>query len=176
MGNKDQCRDHAKNYECLGQRKEGEFSHEGECKLMFDKFYLANQSAISMELHTTLLTFYGVFLILCGIVSVIFIGMKAKTALASGGISGAVSLLMAWLISQNINSGRMGGIILTGLLFIAFSWRATKTLFKIFELLQTSASAAELNGKGIAFLIISLMAVVSIVVLILQLLICTGGM
>ena len=128
-----------------------------------------------MELHTSLLTFYGVFLILCGIVSVIFIGMKAKTALASGGISGAVSLLMAWLISQDINSGRIGGLLLAFALFVVFSWRSTKTLLKIFELLKTATAADELNGKGIAFLIISLMAVVSIVVLIVQLLICTGG-
>lgn len=143
---------------------------------MFYKLYLADQPAISMELHTTLLTFYGVFLILSGIISVIFIGMKAKTALASGGISGAIALLMAWLISQDVISGRIGGIVLTLMLFIVFSWRATKTLFKIFELLQTPTPSAELNGKGIAFLIISLMAVVSIVVLILQLLICTSGM
>jgi|JI7StandDraft_1071085.scaffolds.fasta_scaffold09006_2 hypothetical protein len=128
-----------------------------------------------MELHTSLLIFYGVFLILCGIVSVIFIGMKAKTALASGGISGAVSLLMALLIDHNINSGRIGGIALAIMLFIVFSWRATKTLFKIFELLQAPASSNELKGKGIAFLIISLMAVVSIVVLIIQLLIYAGG-
>ena len=129
-----------------------------------------------MELHTSLLTFYGVFLILCGIVSVIFIGMKAKTALASGGISGAVSLLMAWLISQDINSGRIGGLVLAFALFVVFSWRSTKTLLKIFELLQAPTPATDLNGKGIAFLIISLMAVVSIVVLIVQLLICAGGM
>lgn len=128
-----------------------------------------------MELHTSLLTFYGVFLILCGIVSVIFIGMKAKTALASGGISGAVSLLMAWLIGQDINSGRVGGLVLAFGLFIVFSWRSTKTLLKIFELLQAPTPSDELRGKGIAFLIISLMAVVSIVVLIIQLLICTGG-
>lgn len=128
-----------------------------------------------MELQTSLLTFYGVFLILCGIVSVIFIGMKAKTALASGGISGVVALLMAWLISQDIDSGRIGGIALASLLFLVFSWRATKTLFKIFELLQAPTPSDELRGKGIAFLIISLMAVVSIVVVILQLLICTGG-
>lgn len=101
--------------------------------------------------------------------------MKAKTALASGGVSGAVSLLMAWLISQNINSGRIGGILLASLLFIVFSWRSTKTLFKIFELLQEPTSSDELKVKGIAFLIISLMAVVSIVVVILQLLIYTGG-
>lgn len=128
-----------------------------------------------MELHTSLLTFYGVFLILCGIVSVIFIGIKAKTALASGGLSGLVSFLMAWLISNNINSGRIGGIVLAFLLFCVFSWRSTKTLFKIFELLQSPAPSDELKGKGIAFLIISLMAVVSIVVLILQLLIYAGG-
>lgn len=128
-----------------------------------------------MELQISLLTFYGVFLILCGIVSVIFIGMKAKTALASGGISGVVALLMAWLISQDIDSGRIGGIALASLLFLVFSWRATKTLFKIFELLQAPTPSDELRDKGIAFLIISLMAVVSIVVVILQLLICTGG-
>ncbi len=128
-----------------------------------------------MELHTNLLTFYGVFLILCGIVSVIFIGMKAKTALASGGISGAAALLLANMVAQNTNSGRVGGLLLAFLLFIVFSWRSTKTLLKIFELLQAPTTSEELKGKGIAFLIISLMAVVSIVVLILQFLICTGG-
>lgn len=129
-----------------------------------------------MALHTALLIFYGIFLILCGTVAVVFIGMKAKTALASGGISGVVALLMAWLINQDIDSGRIGGILLTILLTLVFSWRATKTLFKIFGLLQASTPSEELNAKGIAFLIISLMAVVSIVVLIIQLLIYTGGL
>jgi hypothetical protein len=128
-----------------------------------------------MELHTTLLTFYGVFLILCGIVSVIFIGMKAKTALVSGGISGVVALLLAQMVSQSTASGRVGGLLLAFFLFIVFAWRATKTLFKIFELLQAPTPSEELKGKGIAFLIISLMAVVSVVVLILQLLIYVGG-
>lgn len=128
-----------------------------------------------MELQTSLLTFYGVFLILCGIGSVIFIGMKAKTALASGGVAGVMTLLLAWMVSNNINSARVGGMLLAFLLFCVFSWRSTKTLLKIFELLQLPAPADELKGKGIAFLIISLMAVVSIVILILQLLICTGG-
>lgn len=128
-----------------------------------------------MVLHTSLLTFYGVFLILCGIVSVIFIGTKAKTALASGGLSGFVSLLMAWLISDNINAGRAGGILLAGLLFCVFAWRSTKTLFKIFELFQSPTPVEELKGKGIAFLIISLMTVVSIVVLLIQVLIYAGG-
>lgn len=128
-----------------------------------------------MELHTSLLTFYGVFLILCGIVSVVFIGMKAKTALVSGGVSGAMTLLLAWMVSNDINSARIGGLILAFLLFCVFAWRSTKTFFKIFELLQAPTPSEELKGKGIAFLVISLMAVVSIVVLILQILICAGG-
>lgn len=128
-----------------------------------------------MELHTWLLLFYGFFLIVCGIVSVLFIGMKAKTALASGGISGAASLLLAWMVSQDIYSARIAGIVLSFLLFCVFCWRSAKTLFKIFELLQAPALADQVNGKGIAFLVISLMAVVSIVILILQLLVCAAG-
>jgi hypothetical protein len=128
-----------------------------------------------MELQTALLTFYGVFLILCGIISVIFIGMKAKTALVSGGTAGVAALLLAKMVSQSVPSGRVGGLLLAFLLFIVFSWRSTKTLFKIFELVQAPTPSGELKGKGIAFMIISLMAVVSIVVLILQLLISAGG-
>lgn len=115
-----------------------------------------------MELLTSLLTFYGVFLIACGIISVAFIGMKAKTALASGGTSGLVVLAMAYLVSKTNAIGIYGGLLISLLLFVVFSWRSTKTLFKIFELLQEPAPSSELKGKGIAFLIISLMAVVSI--------------
>jgi hypothetical protein len=113
-----------------------------------------------------LLYFYGAFLITCGIVSVIFIGAKAKTALISGGTSGTISLLIGYLISIDVSGAKLAGIILSLALLIVFSWRSTKTLFKIFELIPSASD--ELKGKGIAFLIISLMAVVSIVVLMLQ--------
>ena len=117
-----------------------------------------------------LLTFYGLFLITCGIISVLFIGLKAKTALMSGGMSGALSLLVAYLLSTGMQVAAWGGVVLTLLLFIVFSWRSTKTLFRIFELLHQSSQSPdeELKGKGIAFLIISLMAVVSIFVFALQ--------
>jgi hypothetical protein len=118
--------------------------------------------------HSSLLYFYGTFLITCGIVSVIFIGIKAKTALASGGTSGVLALLIGYFGATLPQQALFAGIILSLALFTVFSWRSTKTLFKIFELIKAS-SHAELKGKGIAFLIISLMAVVSIVVLLLQL-------
>ena len=120
-------------------------------------------------MNVTLFYFYGVFLILCGIVSVIFIGPKAKTALMSGGMSGLLSILIAYFIQQGSGYAPLFGLILPGALFIVFAWRSTKTLFRIFELLSGSGDKAELNGKGIAFLIISLMAVTSLVVFILQL-------
>lgn len=114
----------------------------------------------------TLLYFYGAFLIICGVVSVIFIGSKAKTALLSGGMSGVLALLCGYGISMDVNAARIGGMVLSAMLFVVFSWRSTKTLFKVFEIVNTPGE--ELKGKLIAFLIISLMAVVSIFTLVLQ--------
>jgi hypothetical protein len=114
----------------------------------------------------SLLMIYGVFLIGCGIVSVALIGMKAKTALASGGTSGVIALTLGWLIMNQNNTAQVFAIAFTGILFVVFSWRSAKTLFKIFELVPLAH--ADLQGKGIAFLIISLMAVVSIFATILQ--------
>ncbi len=113
-----------------------------------------------------LLLFYGFFLITSGIVSVIFIGMKAKTALISGGTAGGLVLVTAFLISAGAGIAAYGSIFLAFALFVVFSWRATKTLFRLFEIIPIVHE--ELKGKGIAFLIISLMAVVSLVVLLLQ--------
>ncbi|MEO5975875.1 MAG: hypothetical protein ABIS36_20895 [Chryseolinea sp.] len=119
-----------------------------------------------------ILLFYGIFLISCGIVSVIFIGMKAKTALVSGGMSGAISLVLAYLAWTGFVAASWIGIGLSFALLIVFSWRSTKTLLKVLELIPTSHP--ELNAKGIAFLIISLMAVVSIFVLMLQCILLLG--
>lgn len=117
-------------------------------------------------LVVNLLAFYGSFLILCGIVSVSFIGMKAKTALISGGTSGTIALLISYLGSQNVALAPFAGLFLCTALLIIFSWRSTKTLLKVVELIPTNHP--DLKGKVIAFLIISLMAVVTIFTLALQ--------
>jgi hypothetical protein len=111
-----------------------------------------------------LLSLYGLFLITCGIVAVIFIGMKAKTALLSGGMSGCICLVIAYLVDERANGAfpQLAGITVTFALFIVFSWRSTKTLYSIFEMIPSSHP--DLKGKGIAFLIISLMALVSLIV------------
>jgi NADH:ubiquinone oxidoreductase subunit K len=115
----------------------------------------------------SLLFYYGAFLILCGIVSVALIGWKAKTALVSGSISGVVAITFGHFISQGSHVAQVAGILLCFALFGVFCWRSTKTLFMVFELIPERHP--DLKGKTIAFLIISLMAVVSFVVLLLQL-------
>lgn len=118
------------------------------------------QPLMYLQILVTLLSLYGIFLILCGITAVTFIGLKAKTALVSGGTSGAIILLIAYLSSQNMTGASIAGILVAFALFIVFSWRATKTLHAIFEMIPSAQES--LKGKGIAFLIIGLMAIVSL--------------
>jgi hypothetical protein len=115
----------------------------------------------------SLLFYYGIFLILCGIASVMLIGMKAKTALASGGLSGVIAITIGHFISEGSGVAQVMGLLVCLMLFIVFCWRSAKTLFTIFELIPEHHP--DLKGKAIAFLIISLMAVVSLIVLLLQL-------
>lgn len=112
-----------------------------------------------MILANTLL-FYGCFLILCGILAVMFIGLKAKTAMVSGGASGGIALLISYFSYQDFDMAPLAGLFLSMALFIVFSWRSTKTLYTLFHMIP--ATHPDLKGKGIAFLIISLMAVVSL--------------
>lgn len=112
------------------------------------------------QIQVSLLLLYGTFLILCGIAAVIFIGPKAKTALISGGTSGLLVISSAILIKYDFLWALYMGIFISIALFIVFSWRCTKTLFRLFEMIRENHQ--DLKGKGIAFLIIGLMAVTSL--------------
>ena len=115
----------------------------------------------------SLLFYYGSFLILCGVASVMLIGMKAKTALMSGGLAGVVAITVGHYISQGSMVAQVAGILVCLILFIVFCWRSAKTLFTVFGLIPLQHP--DLKSKAIAFLIISLMAVVTLMVLLLQL-------
>jgi hypothetical protein len=80
-----------------------------------------------------LLYFYGIFLIACGVTAVIFIGPKAKTALISGGTSGAIAIVIAYLISHNTMGAPLAGIILCAILFIVFAWRSNQNVVYSFR-------------------------------------------
>jgi hypothetical protein len=122
---------------------------------------------MSNSLLVSLLSIYGFFLIVCGITAVVFIGSRAKTALISGGSSGCVALASAYMLSIGLEAGKWTGLGLTAALFVVFSWRTTKTLFAVFDMVANNDSA--LKGKGVAFLIIALMAIVTLFVLFVQL-------
>lgn len=115
----------------------------------------------------SLLFYYGIFLILCGIGAVALIGWKAKTALASGGTAGAIAIILGHFVSQGSTTAQVAGLLVCLALCVVFCWRSAKTLFTLFNLVPDRHP--DLKGKAIAFLIISLMAVVSVIVLILQL-------
>lgn len=118
-----------------------------------------------------LLFYYGVFLIACGIAAVLLIGLKAKTALISGGASGVIAMTIGHFISQGSAFAQTTGLLVCFLLFGIFCWRSAKTLFTLMDLIPQKHP--DLKGKAIAFLIISLMAIVTIVVLLLQLSVIT---
>ncbi|MES2559639.1 MAG: hypothetical protein V4590_07865 [Bacteroidota bacterium] len=113
-----------------------------------------------------LLFVYGLFLITCGVLAVVFIGLKAKTALISGGLSGMLAMGAGHLMYLQMTWAPYAGFILTAALFSVFAWRSTLTLYSVFEL--ASANNPDLRSKIKAFLIIALMAVVSMVVMLLQ--------
>ena len=114
-----------------------------------------------------LLFYYGVFLIMCGVAAVILIGFKAKTALVSGGISGVLIISIGHFISQGSTVAQVAGLFVCFMLFGVFCWRSAKTFLTIFELIPERHP--DLKGKAVAFLIISLMGIVSIIVILLQL-------
>jgi hypothetical protein len=131
------------------------------------KTFTFKKNAMTPHVHAVILYFYGIFLISCGFIAVIFIGLKAKTALASGGMSGLIAIMLGYLVQNGNTVAGIGGVVLAFALFCVFAWRTTKTLHKIFELIPTRHP--DLNGKAIAFLIISLMAVMSMVIFMRQL-------
>lgn len=116
---------------------------------------------------SVLLFVYGLFLISCGILAIVFIGLKAKTALISGGLAGTMAMGAGHLVYTQTSWAPHAGLVLTLALFGVFAWRSTLTLYAVFEL--SSTKHPDLRSKIKAFLIISLMAVVSVVVTLLQL-------
>jgi hypothetical protein len=118
---------------------------------------------------SVLLVIYGCFLIGWGIMAVVLIGLKAKTALISGGFTGLMAIGVGYWIHSGSPYAPVVGIILTLALFGVFAWRSTLTFYKVAEYIPERH--IDLNDKIKAFLIIAMMAVVSMVVSLFQLVI-----
>jgi uncharacterized membrane protein (UPF0136 family) len=68
---------------------------------------------------------YGAFLLLAGVAGYLSNPEKARTALLSGGLFGALSLLWGWLAMGGRRWALAAALGTTGLLALVFAWRAT---------------------------------------------------
>lgn len=71
------------------------------------------------------LFFYGLFLIVMGLIGYLSNPEKAITALLSGGTFGALSILWGVLGARDVRWSRPAAITTTGLLAAVFVWRAS---------------------------------------------------
>lgn len=71
------------------------------------------------------LIFYGCFLIAMGLLGYLSNPEKAKTALLSGGTFGALSILWGVLGARGVRWSLPVAVTTTGLLAVAFIWRAS---------------------------------------------------
>ena len=71
------------------------------------------------------LIFYGVFLIVMGLLGYLSNPEKAQTALMSGGTFGALSILWGVLGARGVRWSLPAALTSTGLLAVVFVWRAS---------------------------------------------------
>lgn len=71
------------------------------------------------------LIFYGLFLILCGLLGFLSNPEKAKTALMSGGTFGALSIVWGVLGARGFRWSQPAALTTTSLLALVFAWRAS---------------------------------------------------
>ena len=71
------------------------------------------------------LILYGTFLIVMGLLGYLSNPEKAKTALMSGGMFGALSILWGVLGARGVRWSLSAARVTTGLLVLVFAWRAS---------------------------------------------------
>lgn len=96
---------------------------------------------------------YGLFLIAIGAAGYLSNPEKAATALMSGGIYGALSILWGWLMSRGVGWSHWAATATTTLLLIVFAWRA---------IVSWMAFAGGASEKLTAAILITLMGAASL--------------
>jgi uncharacterized membrane protein (UPF0136 family) len=99
--------------------------------------------------------FYGIFLILIGILGYVSNPEKAKTALLSGGTFGLLNIALSFFIDKGAGWPRRLGLGLSSFLSLVFAWRASVSWLAVIQ---------GNDSKVIAASLITLMLVASLVV------------
>lgn len=74
--------------------------------------------------HSKWLFGFGAFLFLCGLAGYLSNPAAAKTALISGSVFGALSVLWGYLLGKGLNFAKWAALATTLMLCAVFSWRS----------------------------------------------------
>lgn len=102
-----------------------------------------------------LFLFYGIFLIVCGILTVTFLGFKAKTGLLSGSICGTIAIALAYWMRGGRKIAYFGGLAYGIIMLGIFAWRGGVTFMKLVSMI--SVVHEDMRIKAAGFLIIAMM-------------------
>jgi len=83
--------------------------------------------------HSKWLIGYGVFLFLCGLAGYLSNPVAAKTALMSGSVFGALSILWGFLLGKGFGFAKWAALATTLMLCAVFSWRSIVSWQKVMD-------------------------------------------
>lgn len=83
--------------------------------------------------HSKWLIGYGVFLFLCGLAGYLSNPVAAKTALMSGSVFGALSILWGFLLGKGLGFAKWAALATTLLLCAVFAWRSIVSWQKVMD-------------------------------------------
>lgn len=111
------------------------------------------------------LLIYGLYMVIMGVLSFVFIGSTAKTALLSGGSMGLIAILFSFFVNKEKTFAIWGGLFQSLSLIGIFAWRGSISFLTIFEKLELGEP---ILGKSVAFLVIMSMFMMSLFVFTIQ--------
>lgn len=108
--------------------------------------------------------FYGLYMIICGIIPFFFVGPSAKSAVVSGLISALLAFACGYFLFQGRLWAFWAGNLLVLFLLGIFAWRASASFIRLVDLIAYGDSF-QLPEKALAFLILSSMFLMTLIVL-----------
>ena len=108
-----------------------------------------------------ILVSYGVFLILVGVAGYLSNPEKAKTALMSGGLFGAMSIGFGVLARRGWRPARKAGLIMAAFLGLVFIWRSSVSWMAVADGQSEKVVAASLISSMLLGTIIVVFALMS---------------
>ncbi|CAN5875373.1 hypothetical protein BH24BAC1_BH24BAC1_29170 [soil metagenome] len=82
--------------------------------------------------------FYGLYMILCGIIPLFLVGPSARSAFVSGIFSGGLAFACGYFLYQGRPWAFWAGNLLTLFLLALFAWRTSASFLRLVDLMPTA--------------------------------------